>query len=69
MTIISSSLNFSFPVASFGSIVFPVMISKTLFLERIRFIPTFQALKFDAPSSLFSYFMEEAIGANIQGGI
>jgi hypothetical protein len=50
--------SFFFPSSNSSSTIFPFMISNTLFLARMRFILVFHALKLEAPSNLFSYFIE-----------
>jgi hypothetical protein len=48
----------STPASNYGSMILPFMISNTLFLARMRSILVFHALKLDAPSNLFSDFIE-----------
>jgi hypothetical protein len=50
--------SFSFPPSNYGSMIFPFMMSNTLFLERIRSILVFHTLKLEVPSNFFSDFIE-----------
>jgi hypothetical protein len=50
-----------FPSSNCGSTIFPFTISNTLFLERMKSILVFHALKLEAPSNLFSEFIEYLI--------
>jgi hypothetical protein len=68
MALMSLSLNlsiiamflgsFSFPSSNYGSMIFPFTISNTLFLARMSSILFFHDLNLEAPSNLFSDFME-----------
>jgi hypothetical protein len=51
-------LRFSFPSSNYGFTIFPFTISNTLFLARMRSMLVFHALKLEAPSNLFSDFIE-----------
>jgi hypothetical protein len=50
--------SFSFPSSNSGSTIFPFTISNTLFLARMRSILVFHAMKLEAPSNLFSDFID-----------
>jgi hypothetical protein len=59
MALMSSPLNFSITAMLCGSFSFPssnsgFTISSTLFLERLRSILVFHALRLETPSNLFS---------------
>jgi hypothetical protein len=63
MALMSTSLNFSIAATFYGSFSSPssnagFTISSTLFLARMGSILVFHALKLEAPSNLFSYFIE-----------